>query len=137
MNPHKFIQDLKSNVFCRLGVSKIHGVGVFAIRPIPAGINPIRGWDFEFNQVKVADVMNDPHLTNEQKQLVKDMCPEEEGVYWIPPFSMNDIGVAYYLNHSKTPNMRELDGEFFSIRPIEVGEELLVDYSLYSELNIQ
>jgi SET domain-containing protein len=137
LKPLAFIDDLKRRVFCRLGVSPIHGVGVFAIRPIPAGINPMQGRrSCNFIDVPVTLVRNDPSLPNTLKKLVVDMCPEEEGKFWCPPFSLNEIGIAWYLNHSKTPNMTERDGDFYTARAIAEGEELTVDYELYGELNL-
>ena len=35
--PQQQIDDLNKTVFCRLGPSKIHGIGVIAIRDIPEG----------------------------------------------------------------------------------------------------
>ena len=34
--------NLKNNVYCRISRSKIHGVGVIAIKDIPKGINPFK-----------------------------------------------------------------------------------------------
>lgn len=137
MKPTAFIDDLKRRVFCRLGVSKIHGVGVIAIRPIPAGINPmLERRKVEFLEVMVLQIKHDPQLPNSLKQLVVDMCPEVDGEYYCPPFSLNEIGISWYLNHSKTPNMTERDGEFFTARAIAEGEELTVDYGTYGELNL-
>ena len=36
------LKHLSQEVYCRLGVSPINGVGVFAIRAIPKGIEPLR-----------------------------------------------------------------------------------------------
>ena len=137
MKPTAFIDDLKRRVFCRLGVSPIHGVGVFAIRPIPAGINPMQERrKCEFLPIPALLVRNDANLPNALKKLVVDMCPEEDGQFWCPPFSLNEIGISWYLNHSKTPNMVERDGDFYTARPIVEGEELTVDYGTYGELNL-
>ena len=38
----KIIQHLKKELYCKLGVSPVHGIGVFAIRAIPKGINPLK-----------------------------------------------------------------------------------------------
>jgi hypothetical protein len=38
------LQHLQEDVYCHLGVSKIAGIGVFALRQIPKGINPLRSW---------------------------------------------------------------------------------------------
>lgn len=133
----RFTIDLLENVYCRLGVSKIHGVGVIAIRPIPAGIDPMREQrDMEFDAVPRAEIMDNQEIPEGVKKLVVDMCPENDGVFDVPPCSLNEIGVSFYLNHSKTPNMEERDGYFFALRDIAEGEELTVDYGTYGELNL-
>ena len=38
-NKYKLLKNLKET-YCAFGVSKVHGVGVFAIRDIPIGIDP-------------------------------------------------------------------------------------------------
>lgn len=137
MSPPDFIKNLKEEVYCRIGQSSIHGVGVFAIRDIPKGINPMKEERvFNFDEIPVDDVVSDPGISDPVKTLVKDMCPEEDGKYLTPPFSLNEIGISYYLNHSKTPNMIEVDGNFETARDIKAGEELTVDYGTYGELNL-
>lgn len=134
-----FKQDLFERVFCRIKRSPIHGVGVFAIRPIPKGINPMQEWrKFEFDAIDTQDILKDPEMPESLKQLVVDMCPENDGKFDIPPFSLNEIGLSYYLNHSATPNMLcdEESGDFFAMRDIEVGEELTTDYGTYGALNL-
>lgn len=133
----EFIEDLKTKVFCRLAPSPIHGVGVFAIRPIPAGIDPMQECrKFEFMQVSAKAIREDADIPESVKKLVVDMCPENDGDFDCPPFSLNEIGLSWYLNHSKTPNMEERDGYFFTSRDIVEGEELTVDYGSYGELNL-
>lgn len=129
-----FKRDLLDNVFCRIQPSPIHGVGVFAIRPIPQGINPMRECRLgDFEEISVKELAD---LPEPLKKLVTDMCPEHDGVYDVPPFNFNEIGVSYYLNHSKEPNMGERDGYFITLREIAPGEELTVDYGTYGELNL-
>ena len=135
-----FIDDLKTKVFCRVARSKIHGVGVIAIRAIPAGINPMKDdRDCEFEEIPIDAIRNDPEIPEAVKSLVTDFCPEreEDGVFDVPNHSLNGIGIAWYLNHSKTPNMEERDGDFFTLREIAEGEELTVDYGTYGELNLE
>jgi hypothetical protein len=136
MNKFDFKRDLLEKVYCRLAPSPIHGVGVFAIRPIPKGIDPMQEKrTFEFEEMSVAQVAG---LPEPLLKLVRDMCPENDGHFDIPPFSLNEIGISYYLNHSKTPNMRcdEESGNFFALRDIAAGEELTTDYGSYGELNL-
>lgn len=136
----KFITDLKEKVFCRIGVSKIHGVGVIAIRRIPKDINPMQEMkSCEFVVVKGKEMQAAfQSISPEIKDLVVAMCPErkDEDEWDCPKNGLNSIGVAWYLNHSTTPNMEEMDGDFFSLRDIEVGEELTVDYGTYGALNL-
>jgi len=133
-----FKNDLFNHVYCRIQASPIQGVGVFAIRPIPAGINPMQEFrKFDFEEVPVADIASDPDIPETVKKLVKDMCPERDGIYDIPPFSLNEIGISYYLNHSSKPNMEcHDDGDFYTMREISTGEELTTDYGTYGALNL-
>jgi hypothetical protein len=34
----RVLEHLQTEVYCRLGISKVHGIGVFAIRSIPKGL---------------------------------------------------------------------------------------------------
>ena len=134
---HPFTKDLLENVFCRINASPIHGVGVFAIRPIPKGVNPMKEKRHaDFVEIPVAEIKDNPDISEPLKRLVLDMCPEHDGVFDTPPFSLNEIGLSYYLNHSMTPNMTEEDGEFVASRNIAEGEELTVDYGTYGALNL-
>lgn len=138
MSKFDFKKDLLENVFCRLAPSSIHGVGVFAIRSIPKGINPMKEQrNSEFEEIKLVEITEDEKLSSEMTQLVKDMCPEHDGIFDIPHYSLNEIGISYYLNHSTAPNMKcDDDGNFYSLTHISVGEELTVDYGTYGALNL-
>jgi SET domain-containing protein len=134
----QFLKDLEEHSFTRLA-PVTHGVGVIAIRKIPKGTDPFKGvLEFKFRKVRVEKVLGNPNLTDGVKKLVRDMCPEEDGYYYVPSYSINEIGIGYYLNHSSTPNMGEVKGgeDFVALRDIEIGEELTVDYGTYSELNL-
>ena len=37
---NKLLNHLKNDIYCRIGVSKVHGVGVIAIKDIPKGVMP-------------------------------------------------------------------------------------------------
>lgn len=129
------IKTLLAFSYCRLRPSPISGVGVFAIRHITKGINPMpEKRETEFVSVPRSEV---DALSPELKQLVVDMCPENDGMFDFPNYSLNEMGVSYYMNHSPTPNMGTDDGgDFYALRDIESGEELTVDYGTYGELNL-
>lgn len=133
-----FIEDLKRKVFCRLGVSTIHGVGVFAIRPIPKGINPMEETRTTiFITRSASEILDNPDISDSVKKLVKDLCPQNGDKFDTPDHSLNACGIAWYLNHSETPNMIENDGDFYTMREIQEGEELTVNYAAYcTDLNL-
>jgi len=124
-----------SDVYCRLGVSKIHGVGVFAIVDIPEGIDPFKRCMDEYEEHKVSD-LHFERMDPAHKKLYDDFCVFEEDntVVWTP-MSFNRIDISYYLNDSKTPNMEASEhGDFFyTARDIKAGEELTVSYETYSD----
>jgi SET domain-containing protein len=130
MTKKQFIKSL-DKVYCRLGVSK-HGVGTFAIRNIPKGVNPFEGSIDGFIAIKPEELKGQPRGI---KKMIRDFCAYQDGEYYVPSSGMNSIDVSYYINHSKTPNMIE-QGEgidFFTNRLIKKGEELTVDYDTYDD----
>lgn len=131
MNKKHLIESLMS-VYCRLKPSE-HGIGVFAIRDIPINTNPFRdcfAGGFVAVEPKELEWLSEPVM-----QLVKDFCPLQDGKYYLPRIGLARIDISFYINHSKTPNMRE-EGEgidFITMRDIKAGEELTVDYDTYND----
>lgn len=121
-----------SRTYARLKPSKIHGVGVFAIRDIPNGINPFQT---EPKQKWIA--INKGEFKGAGKEilgLVDDFFWfDKKGNGWVTDGGISGMGMSFYVNHSKRPNLRRADqnGNFKSTRKIKKGEELLVDYGTY------
>ena len=117
-------------VYTRLKPSKIHGVGVFAIRDIPKGTAVFAEDDDDIvwvDKVVIAD------LSEEFKNLYKDFCILKEGRYGCP-VSFDKLTIAWYLNNSDEPNLAADDEyRFHALRDIKAGEELTAKYSEYSE----
>jgi SET domain-containing protein len=124
----KFLLDhLKNDVYCQLGVSTIAGVGVFAIRRIPKGINPLKSW-LPSDEVDVSwdDLKKLPSAVKKQIEM---FCFYTSKKVTIPVIGMNSMNMAIYLNHSKTPNLKfKKNGKLISLRAIQTGEELTIDY---------
>jgi len=134
MNKKQFLQSL-SEVWCRLTVTK-HGVGVVAIRDIPKGVNPFKNCDPHGDVLEIAEKELDASSAPaEAKQLVRDFCALQDGVYFVPDYGIDAIDKSYFLNHSDKPNMVARDkGEVFvTARKIKKGEELVADYGEYHE----
>lgn len=118
--------------YTRIKPSKEHGVGVFAIVDIPQN-TPIFYGD-ENTPTKEVPEHEIEQLPSEIRQLYIDFCPLNNGIFTCPT-NFNLLTPAWYLNCSEErPNVICKDGYiFYSSREIKAGEELLVDYSTYSE----
>jgi hypothetical protein len=125
-------------VYTRLRPSKVHkgGVGVFAIVPIRKG-EPLFSRDNpEMLWVSERSLLKKPKAV---RRLYKDFAVriQKHGLYGCPT-SFNRLTVGWYLNEPKSgtrPNVRG-DPEtydFFALRDIRPGEELVVDYSPWSD----
>jgi SET domain-containing protein len=123
----KLLKHLTTEVYCRIGVSPLHGVGVFALRAIPRGLNPLPSWldnagvQFTHQELKL--------LPRGVKKQIKTFCYYDDDGFVIPSIGMNSFDMSIYLNHSKTPNVKmKKCGKFETLRAIRSGEELTMDY---------
>ena len=124
----KFLLDhLKNDVYCRLGVSPIAGVGVFAIRAIAKGVNPLKTWlPTEEVDIKKEELKKLPAAVRKQVEM---FCFYDNKKVSIPVIGMNSMNMAIYLNHSKTPNLKfRKNGKLIALRAIHKDEELTIDY---------
>jgi hypothetical protein len=118
------------SVYARIGRSRIHGVGVLAIRDIPRGTRLFRGEDERVVWVRLTRIRR---LPVELRRLYTDF-----GMAWGQrigvPRTLNMLSVGWYLNHSARPNTRcDEDGRFYALRRIRKGEELTADYRTFSD----
>ena len=123
----KILNHLQNAVFCRLGSSKTHGVGVFAIRAIKKDLNPLMTW-FDDKEIKFtkSELKDLPAAVRKQ---IKMFCFYDSKKILIPRIGMNAMSMAIYLNHSKIPNLQlTKNGQFRALRVIKKDEELLIDY---------
>jgi len=116
--------------YARIGRSRIHGVGVLAIREIPPRTRVFRGEDERVVWVSRASVRR---LPRPLRQLYLDF-----GMVWGDrigvPLTFNRLSVGWYLNHSDHPNVQaDDDGRFVTLRRIRKGEELTADYTTFAD----
>ena len=124
----ELLKELQSYTFVRIMPSAIHGIGVFAIRTIPKASRDFFSkeegeWvELSFEEVK--------ELPESSRSLIETYCLFNESQYYVPAKGFKAMDLSLFLNHSADPNVKSVsDGlEFESLRTIEVGEELLIDY---------
>lgn len=103
------------------------GVGVFALLPIKQGeqlFQDVPKTEYFFRWDELSD------LDERVIQKLKSLCNyNQTGVYMHN--SLNNFNFSFFVNHSETPNVfHNLKAdEFFSIRNIEPGEELVCTYN--------
>lgn len=116
------------NAYTRIGTSKIHGVGVFAILPIKKGTFIFAGEDSTIVWVNKKIVAE---LPEEIRKIYDDFCINRCDCYGAPS-SFNNLSIGWYLNHSDNPNVLvDENYDFYAKSDILVGEELTVDYNSF------
>lgn len=115
-------------VYARIGTSRIHGVGVRAIRDIPAGTLVFHGESERVVWVSRAAVRRLPKAI---RALYEDFGMVSGDRIGVPP-TLNMLSVGWYVNHSDRPNVEaDDDARFRALRRIRKGEELTADYRTF------
>ena len=139
-NKYKLLKNLQQT-YCSFGVSKVHGIGVIAIRNIPKGIDP-------FPPVKPEKTiqLTDKDLEILPKEVVKkmkDIFVRCNGIYHVYDLGLNCMGIRFHVNHSNNPNIAVNEGvvtkgynPFITLRDIKKGEELFWNYTISNGDNI-
>jgi SET domain-containing protein len=131
------LKQVLRDCYCRLQPSKLHGIGVFAVRDIPKGKNPFRTLP-KYDSVGYVRITEDEldALPPKLSQLIRALFVPTDGKMYVPNHGMNVIRLNCYLNHSTKPNMRTRNGyDFITLMKVMVGEELTVDYRTYGATN--
>lgn len=138
MNKSKLIKHLENDIYCRIGVSKISGVGVIAIRDIPKGVIPFKTINVKPEKVISIEEQDIKHLDKNVKKILTDFYKSENN-YDVNSTGPNNINISYYLNHSDHPNIDIFDDpkseylNFKTNRLIKNGEELFINYENYKK----
>lgn len=131
-NAKDALLDRLHKTYCRLRPSAIEGVGVFAIRDIPKGINPFEGTrKSRWHKFHVSEFEG---LDPEVLKMIDDFVViEKDQTVYVPECGLNGLDPSFFLNNSGTPNLMTIDGgaTFVALRDIKKGEELSVAYETY------
>jgi hypothetical protein len=122
-------------VFVRLGVSQVHGIGVFAIRPIPRGTRIFANDCLPVTWVDKA-ALDAAGLSEAQARLYRDFGVRRDGKIGCP-LNFNYLTPSWYLNEPQAgaaPSVAaDAELNFFASRDIDEGEELTIVYAQFSE----
>lgn len=113
-------EELNNTVWCTLGPSKIHGVGVFAIRDIPTGQKTycVEG------KSRLLPPSNLEGVLPEIKEIILQRWPYADVQPFLSP--NDDVRLVSFMNHSYDPNWRHDT----ALRDIKKGEEITEDYAI-------
>lgn len=133
----QIIENLK-NTYCRLGASKIEGVGVIAVRDIPKGKNPFLGiknskyHKFTLKELKKID-------KGVLKMIEDFFVIEKDQTVNITENALNGMDISFFVNNSDKPNLKIFDDGkndsycFKTIKKVKKGEELTFSYLEYED----
>jgi SET domain-containing protein len=143
MYKSKLIKHLENDIYCRIGVSKISGVGVIAIKNIPKGINPFKTLSTEKEKIIELNTNDIKKVDNQVKKILNDFFgSDKKNRYDILASGPNNINISFYMNHSDKPNIDIVPSKkddylvFISNRNIKKGEELTINYNVYDEYDV-
>lgn len=133
------IKNLENDIYCKIMPSKIHGVGVFAIKDIPKNTNPFKISGNICSNVKSVKInKNDlKNVPNQIIYLLDDFIGIDDESYYIPKYGLNSLDISFYMNHSKKNNIDilEIDECEFTIfktnKFIKKGKELFINYDKF------
>ena len=106
-----------------------HGIGVFAVHEIKTGAFLRLFGEEKDHRFPFKDQLRDKKEVPEAFQIY---CMDRGDSLACPP-DFGCMPIGWYLNHSRTPNAVHRDFEYYALRDIEAGEEILIDYNTLEE----
>lgn len=128
MTKEQLLNELRNDTWVMMKPSPIHGNGVYALRPIPKGQRGLFSKNIgEWIKVERTEI---DLLPKHSRELVETYCLYDDTYYYIPDYGFKVMDIVNFLNHSDSPNIKSIhDGEDFeTLREIQEGEELFIDY---------
>ena len=100
MNRPRLLQRVLRDCYCRLQPSKVDGIGVFAIRNIPSGVDPFKTIA-KYAQPGYVRITEDEldGLPSGVSRLLRALFVPSEGKMYVPTCGTNVIYLNAYLNH--------------------------------------
>jgi hypothetical protein len=122
-------------VLVRLGVSQIHGIGVFAQQAIRAGTNVFANDQRAIRLIARAP-LDDLGLEAFQRSFYDDFCIRRGDVLGCPS-NFNLLTVGWYVNEPRAgeePNLApSSEFDLIAARDIRAGDELTISYASFGQ----
>ena len=122
------LQHIRHNIYCRLAPSKIHGVGVVAIKDIPEGTDPFEPYKESGYIIMPVTELDD--IDADVLRIFSDGFFSPEGFQL---FELHDYPFfPSYVNNNNLDKtnivMAETESGYITARNITKGEELFANY---------
>ena len=124
---HSDIIKKLNDIWIEVGLSKIHGVGIKAIRNIPKNTIVIKKKEYNPENYDIK-VLLDNGLEDEVFDSIKKYYAHNNNVIQLDKNKINEIDHIMYLNHNKNPNLDYVHGNYITNKKVKKGEELTIDY---------
>ena len=124
---------IKNKMFCKLGVSEINQVGVFAYKDIPKGVDPLEPYE-EYGFVLITE----EEETTIDNEVIEEMQRHHFSPEGLTLAQLDDRSYfSQYLNHSETPNTifdTTCKSGIRTTAIIKAGDEITANYNETQEI---
>ena len=122
------------NLWCKVGVSEIHGVGIIALKYIPMG-TVLTSAPEKYEKIKMLEYHRDSFCKNQLEYLTSIHCFDfTDDKIKIPETGFNLYWLQSFVNHSSKPNsiMYCLNGTYndiINVVDIKPEEEITINFT--------
>jgi SET domain-containing protein len=120
MNYERQIAELNTYVKTRLGVSEIHGIGVFALRDIEKGEQLYTDMMTKLYNLPYAE------FDKLRPEIIDQLLQRWPQIINGSAFAYPDTRVVAFMNHSEKPNYDAVSD--VALKNIKAGDEITEDY---------
>ena len=122
------------NLWCKVGVSEIHGVGITALKYIPMG-TILTATPKKYEKINMLEYHRDSFCKNQLEYLTSIHCFDpRDRIVIIPETGFNLYWLQSFVNHSSKPNavmcyINSTYSDIINIVDIKPGEEITINFT--------